>query len=650
MTTSATLGRYEILRELGRGAMGRVFLAHDPQIDRKVAIKTVQYLSALPAHEQLQARERFLREARAVGRLAHPCIVTLYDVDELEGVLYLVMEYVEGATLDTCCQADNLLPAPVVATLVGHSAEALDYAHRAGVVHRDVKPANLIRVGASSLKITDFGLAKQAEAQLTNDGMLLGTPSYMSPEQIRGLPSDGRSDLFSLGVVLFELLTGERPFPGDSVSSIIYRIVHEEPRELVCREPVPAELCAFIERALAKDPAERFATGEEFSRELRQAAAGLVPDSRVQPAAQEASSRRAERQAPARPSRPVESAAAVPPRPLPAAASGGPSRFGLIWIATGILVLAATLGAAGYALREPLGLAAQAKPLEVEWETRVRSEPPGIELMLDGKTVGQGALRFSSSGPFGLLSARYACRTAEHRLDPADAGAEVVLVLDPTELAATVDPGIAAELSFNREPAGSTPSALTMDLCQDNRLELRASGYRPKIVDIPAGSTPLAARKLLAGIDLEPLPKGTLVLPEIKAGVAMYLDGKRLGAGAREVQLEEGTHELRLRNDDHWIDVHGTVEVVSGQTVRAGIEPPALAALAVQAFPANCQVYLRRPGGEWKYLDDTPAERRVAAGRYEVRVDSIPTGESRLRKVDLAPGVNPPIRVSFPEP
>ena len=209
------LGRYRIVKELGRGAMGRVFLAHDPEIDRSVAVKTIQIFSALPEHERAEARERFLREARSAGKLMHPGIVTLFDVGETEGLLYLAMEYVEGTTLDHFCVAENLLPVRSVVELVAGAADALDYAHHAGIVHRDIKPANLMRSGEQSVKIMDFGLALPAAGSLTQESVLRGTPSYMSPEQIRGATLDGRSDLFSLGVVLYELLTGERPFAGD---------------------------------------------------------------------------------------------------------------------------------------------------------------------------------------------------------------------------------------------------------------------------------------------------------------------------------------------------------------------------------------------------------------------------------------------------
>lgn len=178
--------------------MGRVFLAHDPQIDRRVAVKTVQGFASVPDETQADALEGFLREVRAAGKLSHPGIVTIFDVGQDDDQLYLAMEYVEGVTLDNFTRPGALLPVAEVLDLVARAAEALDYAHGMGVIHRDIKPANLMRVDEGSVKIMDFGLAQPPESQMTQDGSLFGTPGYMSPEQIRGGAVDGRSDLFSL--------------------------------------------------------------------------------------------------------------------------------------------------------------------------------------------------------------------------------------------------------------------------------------------------------------------------------------------------------------------------------------------------------------------------------------------------------------------
>ncbi|HKQ96628.1 MAG TPA: serine/threonine-protein kinase, partial [Candidatus Polarisedimenticolia bacterium] len=277
--TPKNLGRFEILREIGRGAMGQVFLAHDPKIDRQVAIKTIAMPPGTPEDEAIETGRRFLREAQAAGRLLHPNIVTIFDVGEENGVSFIAMEYIDGETLDKHARPGTLLAPGEVLALVTQAAGALDVAHAAGVIHRDIKPANLMRLKDGTLKITDFGLAKNPSANLTQSGVLLGTPSYMSPEQIQGHDLDGRSDLFSLGVVLYELLTGVRPFDADSISTIIYRVMYEDPRPPAAHNPaLPGEVNLVLERLLAKDKNRRHASGAALVADLRKAFSGLPPE------------------------------------------------------------------------------------------------------------------------------------------------------------------------------------------------------------------------------------------------------------------------------------------------------------------------------------------------------------------------------------
>ncbi|HET6371702.1 MAG TPA: serine/threonine-protein kinase, partial [Candidatus Polarisedimenticolia bacterium] len=250
--------------------MGVVYLAHDPKIDRRVAIKTIHMADSIPALEAEEMRDRFTREARAAGKLQHPGIVTIFDVGEHESSYFIAMEYIEGSTLETHTVPGALLPTDHVLDLVAQACDALNYAHQQHVVHRDIKPANLMVVKGGGLKITDFGLAKNPSTNMTQEGILMGTPNYMAPEQILGQPLDGRADLFSLGAVLYEMLTGQRPFSGDSITTIIYRIVHEppkEPRDL--KVGIPPALSRVVLKALEKDPERRFQTGDEFGRALR---------------------------------------------------------------------------------------------------------------------------------------------------------------------------------------------------------------------------------------------------------------------------------------------------------------------------------------------------------------------------------------------
>lgn len=260
-------GRYEVARELGKGAMGIVYLGRDPVIGRMVALKTIR-VAAEDDVELREFNERFLREAQAAGILSHPNIVTVHDVgEETESkTSFIAMEYVEGKNIKQLLGEKTPFTFPRVAEMIGQVAEALDYAHRRGIVHRDVKPANIIITPEGAVKITDFGIAKIEKSNLTSTGQFLGTPNYMSPEQVTGEAVDGRSDLFSLGVVLYELLTRKKPFVGDNLTSISYKIVHESftPPETYDAS-IPPEFGDILKRALAKDPASRFQRGNDFA-------------------------------------------------------------------------------------------------------------------------------------------------------------------------------------------------------------------------------------------------------------------------------------------------------------------------------------------------------------------------------------------------
>ncbi len=273
MSTPEVIGRYEIIEELGRGAMGSVFKARDPAVGRIVALKTI-HSTALEGAQSEEYRARFYREARASGVLAHPGIVPVFDVGEHQGAPFLVMEFVDGRTLAAAIKKGERLPVDRVCEIGQQLGEALGYAHRQGVIHRDIKPANILLTsrqvyGSERPRITDFGIAKLAASEITTTGQLLGTPSFMPPEQFTGAPTDGRADLFSLGVILYSLATGEQPFPGETMTTVSYKVVHTDPIPPARLNPgVPARLEAVILKCLAKNPAERYQTGEEIAQDL----------------------------------------------------------------------------------------------------------------------------------------------------------------------------------------------------------------------------------------------------------------------------------------------------------------------------------------------------------------------------------------------
>src|ERR1700690_1612651 len=279
MGTPKSIGRYEIIEELGHGAMGTVYRAKDPAMDRVVALKTIIAV-ALSSQQGTEFRERFYRGARAAGNLAHPGIVPVFDVGEHEGLPFLVMEFIAGRTLEDAAKSGERLTLERVCEIGQQVAEALGYAHRNGVVHRDIKPANILLTSVATYgierpKITDFGVAKLADASTTMSGQMLGTPAFMPPEQFTGAPVDGRADIFSLGVILYWLATGEQSFPGETLTAVSYKVVHTEPVPPCKLNPsVPPALESIILKCLAKSPSARYQTGEDLARDLAALRAG----------------------------------------------------------------------------------------------------------------------------------------------------------------------------------------------------------------------------------------------------------------------------------------------------------------------------------------------------------------------------------------
>lgn len=260
------LGHYQLEKELGRGAMGMVYLGVDPRINRTVAIKTMALSAEFDADQLEGVKQRFYREAETAGRLNHPNIVTVYDVGEEQDLAFIAMDYLQGKELSLYCKPDNLLPVDETLSIVEQIAEALDYAHQQGVVHRDIKPANIMYDRDNDvIKVTDFGVACLTDSSKTKTGTVLGSPSYMSPEQLAGKKVDGRSDLFSLGAMLYQLITGALPFEGDSLASLMYKITNENHKPPSKHRDIPSCVTRIINKSLQKDASKRFQSGNEFA-------------------------------------------------------------------------------------------------------------------------------------------------------------------------------------------------------------------------------------------------------------------------------------------------------------------------------------------------------------------------------------------------
>jgi serine/threonine-protein kinase len=268
-STKPTLGRYEVEKELGRGAMGTVFLGKDPRINRTVAIKTMELAAEFDEHQLQSAKERFFREAETAGRLSHPNIVTIYDIGEEQDLAYIAMELLKGKDLSDVLR-EGQKPVSWCLNLVAQCAEALDYAHQQDVVHRDIKPENVMYDEATGeIKITDFGIARITASTKTKTGTIMGTPSYMSPEQLAGTHVDGRSDLFSLGVMMYEMISGQLPFEGDSMAALVFAITNGSYKDIRELREVPDCVAEIIDKALKKELDERYQNGADMAGDIR---------------------------------------------------------------------------------------------------------------------------------------------------------------------------------------------------------------------------------------------------------------------------------------------------------------------------------------------------------------------------------------------
>lgn len=664
-----TFGRYEVLRPLGRGAVGEVFLARDPALGREVAVKTLAGLDALPEGEREEARVRFLREARAAAGLSHPHIVTIHDVGEADGVPFIAMEFLDGTTLDRYTKSGHLLPPPKVLEIGVQAALALDEAHRRGIVHRDIKPANLVLLSDGGLKVADFGLAKGPESGLTARDTILGTPNYMSPEQIAGRDLDGRTDLFSLAVSLFELLAGRRPFGGDTVSSVLYRIVNDPAERLAAANPeMPAALDALLDRALAKDPEKRPATGGDFARELAailETMGGVPAHLRLPPPGEPGNG------APAR------TKLGEPP-------AGSPPAHGRkLYVAVGAALLAAIVWTApvwgGF---DPLGGAR--KPVEhglssllgpvgralcvtpSERTVIVETDPPNLELSVSGvgaRVAGPGKIVVAADakGPI-AVKAGDDCRAAEASIDPERPPERIRLAAAPRRISARVgsEPAGAA-VSVNGEPqGGATPLELTLPACQANTVELTAPGRSRVEVQLGSKEPADAWRLKLAAVKLPAAPAGAGAGEERPAtGRAaipappgyradVLLRGKKVGEAGRPLTLPAGKQTLALVNDEILLRREVSIDVPAGGSAKADVDWPRLGALTIRSAPPGAKVFAVPAGGGAPIeMGATPINQApVVSGAYEITLEHPTTGKRVTRGETVRPDATTTLKIA----
>ncbi len=692
--TLTRLGRFEIVKEIGRGAMGQVFLANDPKIDRQVAIKTIVLPPGTSAEEAHETSQRFLREAQAAGKLLHPNIVTIFDVGEEQGVSFIAMEFIEGETLEKYTRAAHLLPLQRVQDLIAQAAAALDYAHQNHIIHRDIKPANLMVLKGGTLKVTDFGLAKSPSANLTQAGVLLGTPSYMSPEQIQGRELDGRSDLFSLGVVLYELLTGARPFEGDSISTIIYRVLYEDPRPPAAHNPaLPPDINVILERALAKDQERRYGTCAELVADLNKALAGLPPDTlsrpfpviAAPPGSRPAAASRSGALSGAGPT--LRRGAPGPGRRGPRADRGRgsagrpvagdplPSTFIArhpvklaALVVTGIAAItlfprqasrrempqAAGVagGGAPIAAPGPGGGAPAAGPVIQGDQVIIDVEtiPHGGAVSLDATPLAQPRVILSRSDPKPHdIIAEAGCRQATAEMTAQDLASfkgSLVMELKPREqeVAIASEPPGARIVLNGRDTGTITPASLTLNACDKREVRLERDDYRPWVQQYDADTDFDAMVAALGKVTLERIPAGTVRVKK-PAGydVEIYLGSKRLGRAGDLIELPEGRHTLTFRNDKVFVNQTLQINVTGGRESAPLVTFPLLGTLTVYAQPSNCKVYV-----DGVYVDVTPVlELPIASGGHRVKVVFVPNGSEQEVAVSVDGRKNALVTVKF---
>jgi predicted Ser/Thr protein kinase len=549
------IGRYKIVRELGRGAMGVVYHAIDPNIGRPVAIKTILLAGAPNSDEQNRMRERLFREARSAGILSHPGIVTIYDVEQQGDVAYIAMEYVDGPTLDHLMAASEPLAPDRMFTVLAQTAAALDYAHGKGIVHRDVKPANIMIAADGTVKIADFGIAKvTASEQFTMTGSIVGTPHYMSPEQVQGQPVDGRSDQFSLAVVAFEMLTGEKPHTGEHLTTVVYKIVAEQPVAAHRLNPtLSSGIDAVLGKGLAKKPENRYRSCTEFTAALEAACLATRGWKPMPRGAGLNAPTLADASLPAVSLPPAGAARATDDEPAPA----GARKFGFLRFLGAVLVAATLLALIGWQADPSL-------PGRFRWLSEqvtsvlhpappAPANPPPTPVEAAPQPAAQpleSAEAKPSPMPVPVAPEEAAPKTAANVVPRIPHAQPVTLVTSPA--------GATAALDGREDVACTTPCSLEATPGRHS-IVFTLTGYQVEHRQVDMGTGP---------VELPPVvlrsSSGTLLVSSVPAGATILVNGKRVsGTTPTQLALAPGSYEITIEKDGR--ESTNKVEIGTGE-------------------------------------------------------------------------------------
>jgi serine/threonine-protein kinase len=541
------IGRYVILRTLGRGAMGVVYLARDPQIERELALKTIRFDDAEKSFSADEAKARFLKEAKISGRLQHPHIVTVFDVGEDQGVLYLAMELVQGGSFSQRLADPAGFSIRDRVRVVAEVAEALAHAHERGVLHRDIKPANILLSPSLSAKVTDFGIGKllTGDTELTSTGQMVGSPAYMSPEQIKGDKLDARTDIFSLGVVLYQAVTLRKPFPADTLTTLVYQILHEEPADpAAVAGDLPEGLGAIVSRCLAKDRANRYSDAAELADDLR----GVLGFSPVGSTASFSESRvKRGKSSPSSPAMPPQSphASMAPTAAMPVVSPG-------------------PVGAAPLPITAPIPVSDSESPTittgrrmgEIAMKAEARVGPPAGKKGLSAGVMGIAALVALVSVAGGVYIAKKGAGPADEKPEPPPPAASVTAPAPPAAPAAASTAGPA--VAVVETPAASAGPAASTPVPAPKKTKVRPTPGEAAVSPAAAAAKPTvpAARRA----DLTVTIRRFLKINVSPSQARVFMDGNYIGisddwddagGGSLLTFNLEGQHRFRICYPEH---------------------------------------------------------------------------------------------------
>ncbi len=646
--------------------MGEVYLGHDPQIDRQVAIKTIKYDPSLPENEIKEAKLRFIREARTAGKLLHPGIVTIFDVGEQDGMPFIAMEFVPGnTTLDNFTKPANLLPVGRVIDIIGQVCDALDHAHSYDLVHRDIKPANIMVLKNGKIKVADFGLAKKPTSNLTQAGTLLGTPSYMSPEQIKEEPMDGRSDLFSLGVILYQMLTGEKPFKGDTITSIMYKILNTEPPEpRILNNKLPVQFDKIIKKALSKDPAQRFQNGKELKQALQdyQSFTLNLNSKEIQDSVDETVVVKKEQ------SDQSESSWIFPDNDNQTNLTTSQSKKKnisrlKISILVFLLILLSLIGVFWYEYySKGISLQSYARMANEKYDLpdfvrtwtgvdkpvtstppepvlfaliQLTTDPPYEELLLDGHQTGTIPLKIPIADKREhTLTAKAGCLSAEHSFTASSVREKISLKLKEKifEVLIVSSP-LGSTVKINGEEQDSlTPLRVNFSNCQTYNIEVSRKGHIKESLVI----SNITANDHTLKFELEKLEEpGFLKLTRTKQGFPFSIKykGRIIGQVGEKIKLNPGNYEMAIVNSKMFLHVPISVEIREGETFQRAPYLPEPGKLIVRAYPSNAEIFING-----KPFDFVPLNTLIMPGKYTVKCVFKKNGAFKEEKITVTAG------------